>query len=538
MFTAPEHGKVLWSPFPRQERFLEIPDDIFEALYGGAAGGGKSELLLWLPIARRFHEHPRFHGIIFRKNFPDLEESLIMRSYNIYEPVGGKYNEQKHLWRFPNGARLRFSYIEKDSDVRDHDTAEYNYLAFDELTQFTEFQYRYMTSRVRSSSDLPAIVRAASNPGNIGHSWVRDRFVSPARQGGKLIKDKRTKTKRIFIPAKLTDNPALLKNDPEYINRLQILPEAERKAKIEGDWYTFSGQVFSEFRTARFLDEPEYALHVVEPFKIPEWWPKVVGIDWGFTAKTWVGVVAIAPDGKMFLYKEYVCTKKQIKIWGADVQRMLQFEENIVESVLDPSAWRNLGEEQSLAEQIIAATGLPLNEADNDRVGGKAVFHEMLRWTERPPRYVPKEGYEADVYQRILRNYGMEAARKYERMFEPDAPETNLPKLQIFNTCPEIIKTIPLCIYDEAKPEDVKAFDGDDPYDGCRYLLKACEKYVDQSSKEFNERKAKAKIMDDFDKSHNVTAFYRQMELLESKSRTNVIGFNKRDRNRRNVRSA
>src|SRR5512141_2808938 len=162
-----------WEPNARQADFVKIPDSVFEAFYGGAAFGGRSELLLMLPILRRWHENPRFHGIIFRRTFPQLEESLIPRSKEYYESVGGEYNSQLHLWSFPSGATIRFSYMLRRDDARDHDTAEYNYVAFDELTHFEEFQYLYLTSRVRTSdASLPAIVRSASNPGNIGHGWV------------------------------------------------------------------------------------------------------------------------------------------------------------------------------------------------------------------------------------------------------------------------------------------------------------------------------------------------------------------------------
>ena len=162
-------------------------------------------------------------------------------------------------------------------------------MAFDELTSFTEFQYLYLAfSRCRTSvSELPAICRAASNPGNVGHGYVRKRFVEPARDGNTIIRetvkvnDKETVLLRIFIPAKATDNPHI---DPNYVIRMQMLPEAKRRAKSEGDWWTFSGQVFEEWRIEPFRDAPERARHVIKPVDIPPWWPKILAIDWGFSA--------------------------------------------------------------------------------------------------------------------------------------------------------------------------------------------------------------------------------------------------------------
>jgi hypothetical protein len=211
---------VIWKPHQRQAAFLSLPDTIFEAMYGGAAGGGKSEALLNLPIVREFYKHPRFKGILFRRTYPELEAELITRSESqgIYKGVGGTYNKEKRRWTFPNGGIIQFGHLEYDSDVRKYDSAEYNYIGFDELTSFTEYQYLYMFSRCRSSSSgLPSIIRSGTNPGGIGHGWVRARFVEPAPYGT-IIKDTRTTLKRIFIRSKAQDNPYLMENDPQYIS--------------------------------------------------------------------------------------------------------------------------------------------------------------------------------------------------------------------------------------------------------------------------------------------------------------------------------
>ena len=279
------------------------------------------------PIVKQLHLHPRFHGIVFRRTFRELEESLIPRAKYLYARFGGVGSDGGKVFTFPSGAVIRMSYLATDDDAHSHQSAEYNYAAFDELTHFTRYQYFYVYTRVRSSvTGLPSYMRGASNPGGPGHTWVFKEFVEPCESGHVLLKRTMPNGKverSIFIPAKLTDNKVLLKNDPSYENNLMMLPEAEKRALLYGDWHAFSGQVFSEFRAKRIPTEPDNALHVIEPFDIPEWWPKMVIADWGFTAMTWVGFLAISPDDRAILYREYSCKKKYIAEWGADILESL-----------------------------------------------------------------------------------------------------------------------------------------------------------------------------------------------------------------------
>ena len=301
-----------WQPTPRQEDFLSLPDTIFEALYGGAAGGGKTETLLMLPIIKRdkagqpLYAHPRFKMLFLRRTFPELDSEVVPRSKEFFPSTGANpYQEKFKRWTWPSGAIFQFGHCEHEKDVAKYDTSEYNIIAFDEATSFTAYQYEYLSfSRCRSASpDLPAIVRSGTNPGNIGHSYFRKRFVEPAKTGNTILRESRivrgvTQTVlRIFIPSKASDNIHLMKANPDYINHLNRLPDAERAAKADGDWWTFSGQVFDDFRTQPFPDEPLTACHIVPQFRIPDYWPKILAMDWGFSAMTIAGWYAINPCG-------------------------------------------------------------------------------------------------------------------------------------------------------------------------------------------------------------------------------------------------
>jgi hypothetical protein len=521
-----------WNPTAKQKQFIRIPFDVKEALYGGAAGSGKSELLILLPLIYKFYEHPFFKGLIMRRTFPELEAEIIKRSKEWYPSSGGIYNESKREWNWRSGASIKFGHADREEDVRKYDSAQYNYFGPDEATSFTEFQYSFLAfSRVRSrSADLPSIIRAATNPGNIGHAFFRDRFVEPFREGGRIIKDKRTGLLRMFIQATIRDNPHLIAANPEYIQQLESLPEAERRAKLHGDWYTFTGQVFNEFRLEPLADEPDNARHVIYPIDIPDWWPRVVGIDWGHKAMTWIGWGAVAPNGQVIIYREYAEKGKLTTSWIDDFIRLSQGEEKQIETIrICHSANQNRGEPLTIIKQLanackendfIATVGL----GSKGRINKKLNLHEYLRWTPRQNLVREySEEFNVDKANTIFRNHGTAAYQMYLEMFADPKPEDNLPKLQIFNTCEAVIKAIPECIYESSgtngkNSEDVKEFEGDDPYDGICILLDAVKDYTVTHSVELQERKEQQDAIVKLATSGDQTAYYRQMENHERRS--------------------
>lgn len=510
-----------WKPFPRQEEFLSLPDSIFEGLYGGAAGGGKSECLLLFPIARGFYKHPRFKGIIFRRTYPELEKEIILRSQEWYPATGAKYNDEKKRWTFPSGAIMQFGHAEYEQDVRKYDTTEYNYMAFDELTSFTEFQYTYLTlSRCRSSSpELPSIVRSGTNPGNVGHAWVRRRFIESGPYGSILL-DPVTKTKRIFIQSLCTDNPHI---DPGYINRLGGLPEAERRAKRDGDWWFFAGQVFDDWREEPLSDEPPNAKHVIEPFPIPLYWPRLLSVDWGYQAMTIALWAAISPDLRTYVYREFSCKQQKIAQWASEIGK-LNGGEALVDAVICKSAYQTRGDEFTIAEQFEQHSGISIRPADNDRIAGLILMRESIRWKQKIDRKIlPNDSYSQEYATEILRKFGTAAYHQYLESFQPSAEEKNLPCLQVFSNCVELRKCIPLCVYDDKRTDDIAEFNGDDPYDACRYLVVAADNYK-RPNPEADYQRKRAEVIYQRETSGDETRFYRQMEALE---RANVNNFTK-----------
>lgn len=248
----PQH-EVTWRPNPGpQSKFLA--SNAFEALYGGAAGGGKSDALLM--GALRYVHVPSYRALLLRRTFPELLRSLIPKSFTRYLAIGGRpvMSSQPH-WTFPSGAVIEFGHLQHDHDVHKYQSAEYQYIGFDELTSFTEKQYGYMLSRLRTTADIPCRVRSGTNPGGEGHEWVLKRW-SPwldPQSDVKAIPGQKLRyvngpdgpewsdvgtLSRVFYPARVTDNPHL---NEGYEEVLKGMDRVSRAQLLEGDWLSRPG---------------------------------------------------------------------------------------------------------------------------------------------------------------------------------------------------------------------------------------------------------------------------------------------------------
>ena len=437
-----------WKPNKgSQEEFHKRNE--YEVMFGGAAGGGKSDSLL-TEAARQINKKG-YKALLLRRTFPELEKSLILRSFEFFSGQGHWQGTNKRWifqqagW-FPNEySFIEFGHLESEKDVHKYQSAEYDYIGFDELTSFTEFQYLYLISRNRGTRPhMKRYIRSATNPGNIGHSWVKSRFLDGAGcdllredtylriskinpdktleftpQKIKIWKDKKTRLIRTFIPAKVFDNPPLIIADPLYVQRLESLPEAERRALLEGDWNVFSGQFFREW-------SPEK--HVVEPFKIPDTWKKFRSIDYGRTAPFCCKWYALDHDGNVWVYREYYQAGKDADKNAEEVVRLSQGE-RYQYTVADASIFSKTGHGETIAEILRRKKINPITSS-RDRMAGWAVMHQYLYW---------------------------------------DAQKE--PKLRYFNTCKDSIRTIPQLIHDDKRPEDLNTFGEDHAADTDRYFL-------------------------------------------------------------------
>lgn len=267
---AKAESPVIWKPNPGpQTRFLASTAS--EVLFGGASGGGKSAAIIAAGL--RWVGVPQFRALVLRREATQLQD-LIDKSWALYKRAfpEAKFNANDHTWTFPSGARIRFNHCKDEADKYDYQGQEYQLLIFDELTHFTQTQYLEIASRLRSSTEgLPRYLRATSNPGGKGHEWVLKRWgawlnpdfeaeglrprlgvdgrkLPPAEpgevlwvvpvEGGEAYVPEGTKgaQSRQFIPARLSDNPKLLEQDPDYARRLRDLDPVRRAQLEDGNW--------------------------------------------------------------------------------------------------------------------------------------------------------------------------------------------------------------------------------------------------------------------------------------------------------------
>ena len=370
-----------------------------EVLFGGAAGGGKSygQTVDAFLFALKY---PGSKQLLLRRTFAELDKSLIRTVLSWYPRKVFSYNSSSHTGKFKNGSCIDFGYCAVEHDVYQYQSAEYDCVRFDELTHFTEAQYVYLISRVRGANSYPKQIKSSTNPGGIGHSWVKARFVDPAEANTPFVGE--DGMKRIFIPSLLDDNRFLMTSDPGYKKRLLALPEREKKALLYGDWNIFEGQYFSEFSK----DE-----HVIAPFEIPRGWRRYRTIDYGLDrlACLWI---AISPDGTSYVYREYCESGLTVSEAAKAILERTPASEDIYATLAPPDMWSRSQETGKTKAALFSERGVNFTKTSNNREAGWLAIKELL------------------------------------------APGECGAGLRFFSNCNEIIKCLPALTVDKIRPTD------------------------------------------------------------------------------------
>jgi hypothetical protein len=478
------YALIQYDAFPRQ-RVFHVSKAKYK-LFGGAAGPGKTKALLMEAVAQA-HDHPGVNTLLLRRTFPELEGSLLQYFRRDIPRIAYRsFSESKHQVEWLNGSITRFGYCASESDVYQYQGGEYLFIGVDELTHFTLRQWQFLTSRNRCPvpGSFPCMA-GATNPGNIGHAWVKSLWVDRQPAAGMERPEEYNAAEYHFIPARFSDNP-IFAVDESYKATLTALPTHLKRAFLDGDWDVIAGQYFDRFDLRRHVGR-------AEEIEWKPWWPRWISIDWGFehpAATYWhaqapavepsddanaghdaqdldaLGHAAAEtpprtsggniceqarefasaqldskarPDTRVITYREYVTHRTAPRDLAREIiarsmdSRLARAEarEKIEAIYLSPDAFARRTDEASIAEQmgdVFAAAGLPRPvPADDDRIGGWMLMYQMLEAGE----------------------------------------------WLITENCVELIRVLPTLIRDPARIEDAQKMDGDDAADAARYGLKS-----------------------------------------------------------------
>lgn len=401
-WTMSEHSWCPLSLTQKQQLFLDLPH--MEALYGGAAGGGKTIALA--AGALQYVDRPEFHALLLRRTFADLSKpgSLMDVLHDWLSGSGARWNDQRKQWRFPSGAKIQFGYIEVEQDKHRYRSDSYQYIAFDEVTAFEQGPYVYLISRLRrpANSTIPLRVRSGTNPGDIGTIWVMDRFipegfsVDDARENLYVekfgIDGAGNQIKRAFVPALLSDNPGI--DQAAYITSLNQLDSVTRAQLLQGDWQIkVRGDVYPEWDERYHVIRWSDFYRLVGSSRIPESWLLGVGMDWGGTESHpyHVTFCARAPEksilaGKVFVYASLTGYAEPPRLVAEKIYDILK-KDNAFDRV---HVWLMSHEAKSVRDTMVMDHGLPFGGWKPDRTGGIAQVRDFLQVRgDKPDHFHP-----------------------------------------------------------------------------------------------------------------------------------------------------
>jgi len=436
----------VWKPHEgAQERFHEC--GAYEVLFGGSRGPGKTECLLREAIRQTGKSN--YRAIIFRRTYPRLGE-IVDRSHKYYGKMGAIFSGkdvQTNLpaWTWPSGAKICFGHIQHEKDKWNYHGKEFHYIGFDEIAEFTESQYLFcMSSNRTSDKEIKCYIRCTANPGGVGHGWVKRRWIESCKPGmvhwfknvdGDDLEVDRTDThalSRAFVPATLFDNPSIIENDPNYLKRLEQLPEAEKRAFLYGDWDVFQGQFFKSFRKTIHVQERE----VIADYR------KFISLDYGYAAPSSIGWWFTDFSGKLHRYRELYQEGLTYEKLGRMIRELTPAVERIDYLVADPAIWGDRARHKESFQGESGAETLQKElsgfcsviQADNNRITG---------WNRLRTLMEPKKDKDGNFYSDF----------------------TISPK------CKDWIRTVPNLVHDELNVEDINTDGEDHAGDDTRYAV-------------------------------------------------------------------
>ena len=402
-------------------------------MYGGARGGGKTDCgMAWLLRATEFKDA---RMLVIRRNADDLAD-WVDRAHKMYPYA--KITGKPATIKFPSGAVIRCGHLKDESAYTKYQGHEYQRILIEELTQIpSEESYLKLVSSCRSTiKGLDPKIFCTANPGGKGHQWVKKRFI----QGHKpkvAFKGKGENRYRMYIPATIDNNPTLMKNDPEYVNFLDTLPEPLRSAWRHGDWDIFAGQYFTEWDTSKHIVDKDIATKLGFG---REYNKRYLGIDWGYANPFACVWIEVTPNNRVFCYKELYGTEKHPSEWGQDILNMIG-EEEIFMSLGDPSMW--------------ARNPMSWNASHSPMYTDKSIAVALGAFV---PNLVPANN------SRVI------GWRNMAQLMHHD--KNTMPNFYILkDTCPNLTRTIPDMIRDDKNPEDIDTTLEDHICDALRYAL-------------------------------------------------------------------
>ena len=360
--------------------------------YGGARGGGKS----WALRRKIVLMCARFSGIsvlLIRRTYAELRDNHIRVLLAELKDIA-TYTDSRKTFEFPNGSRIRLGYLDSENDTSQYQGQEYDVIAIDEATQLTEYQFQTLKGCLRGNNSFPKRIYLTCNPGGVGHGWVKRLFIDKEYREGEYSED------YAFIPAKVYDNEILLKNNPDYLGQLKSLPKGLKEAWLDGSWDGFEGQFFKEF---------DFDVHTSDVFELPCGVKRYCAMDYGLDMLACV-FVAIDENGFAYVYDEI---HKSDLIVSDAAKLILEKSKGVSEFIAPSDLWSRQKDSGKSIAELFCDNGIYLSRLKTGRVEGWLALKERLK-----------------------------------------VDEWGKPGIVIMRNCLNLIRCIPLLLYDKNKPGD------------------------------------------------------------------------------------